>query len=107
MPDLVIPKPQPVRKVKKGDCGTCHWFERAPAEPKPGVPWAGYCHYNPPIAGQTMVAQMGPQGMGAAPMFQGILPPVFEIARCHFWTAVRPYYDAKLVEGQDDGTAAA
>jgi hypothetical protein len=92
MSELMISKPQQVRKSRKGDCGTCHWFERASSEPKAGVPWAGYCHYNPPVAGQTMVPTLGPQGQGMAPMFQGILPPVFEIGRCHFWTSQRQYY---------------
>jgi hypothetical protein len=95
MTELIMSKPQQVRKPRKGDCGTCHWFERAPQEPKAGNPWSGICLYNPPIAGQTMMPQMGPQGMQATPMFQGIAPPVSEIGRCHLWTSQRQYYDGE------------
>ena len=102
-PDLVIPKPPVVRKPRKGDCGTCHWFERVPAEPKAGNPWSGYCNYNPPIAAQTAVPQMGAQGMQMQAMWQGVCPPVSELGRCHHWIGARQYFDSE----ENHGTAAA
>jgi hypothetical protein len=80
-----------VRKPRKGDCGTCHWFERAPNEPRPGVPWSGICLYNPPQIGNAVVQS----SLGGPPqaMMQGIHPPVSEIARCHHWTSQRQYYE--------------
>ena len=111
MTELVMTKPQQVRKPRKGDCGTCHWFERASAEPKAGMPWSGYCHYNPPLAAQTAVPQMGAQGMQMQPMWQGVCPPVSELGRCHLWwpfgklptTAL----EEALKEHKDAGTDAA
>jgi len=96
MSDLVIPKPQQVRKPRKGDCGTCHWFERAPNEPRAGVPWSGICLYNPPLAGQALI--QSPIGGPSQAMLQGIHPPVSEIARCHHWTSQRQYYDGEEKE---------
>jgi len=97
----VINMPQ-VRKPRKGDCGTCHWFERAPAEPKAGVPWSGICLYNPP-GPMPVVAQ---SSLGGPPqqMMQGVHPPVSEIGRCHHWTSPRQYYEE---EHKDVGTDAA
>ncbi len=83
----LIQKPQQVRKPRKGDCGTCHWFERAPNEPRAGTPWAGVCLYNPPIPGQTVM--QSPLGGPPQPMLQGIHPPTQELLRCHFWTSQR------------------
>lgn len=102
MAELLIAKPADVRKVRKGDCGTCYWFERQPTEPRAGQPWTGLCLHNPPAAAHTMVQSA--VGGPPQPMLQGIHPPVSEIARCHLWTEVRQYFDSKLVEGHDVGT---
>jgi hypothetical protein len=103
MSELLLSKPPPVRKARKGDCGTCHWFERQPNQPRAGQPWTGLCLVNPPAASQTMVhsAVGGPP----QPMLQGVHAPVSEIGRCHMWTEVRQYFDAKLGEITDVGTA--
>jgi hypothetical protein len=97
MSELIMTKPQQVRKPRKGDCGTCHWFERAPQEPKAGVPWSGICLYNPPLINQTAIPNVLSGQMQA--MMQGIHPPVSEIARCHHWTSLRQYYDGE--EGKE------
>jgi hypothetical protein len=105
MSELLMTKPPHVRKARKGDCGTCHWFERAPNEPRAGAPWSGICLHNPPGVGQSMMQS----ALGGPPqaMLQGIHPPVSEIGRCHLWTEFRQYYDAKIVDGKDVGTDAA
>ena len=46
-------------KPRKGDCGTCHWFEPETEQievgkPK-GQPRAGLCLLRPPIPMQTMI----------------------------------------------------
>lgn len=101
--ELVLPKPQQVRKPRKGDCGLCHWFERAPNEPRAGSPWSGICLYNPPAPMPT-VAQ---SALGGPPqqMMQGIHPPVSELGRCHHWIAARQYYDSE--DHENAGTDAA
>lgn len=80
---LINPTPKG-HKAKRGDCGTCHWFDRVPEEPKNNEPWAGWCLYAPPIASQTHVQTVG----GVKPMFQGVVPPTLETRRCHLW---RPF----------------
>jgi hypothetical protein len=91
MSELIMSKPQQVRKPRKGDCGTCHWFERAPQEPRAGAPWSGVCLYNPPATMPTVVQSA--LGGGAQQMLQGVHPPVSEIARCHHWTSQRQFYE--------------
>jgi len=102
MTELIMTKPQQVRKPRKGDCGTCHWFERALQEPKAGLPWSGICLYNPPLINQTAIPNVVSGQMQA--MMQGIHPPVSEIARCHHWTSQRAFYEE---EHKDAGTDAA
>jgi len=92
----ILSKPQQVRKPRKGDCGLCHWFERANEEPKAGIPWAGYCMLNPPIAAQTVIPAIGPQGQFMKPQFQGIRPPTFETDRCQYWRPFGKLPDAAL-----------
>src|SRR6202030_1123099 len=104
MAELIMTKPQQVRKPRKGDCGTCHWFERAPNEPRAGAPWSGICLYNPP-GPMPVVAQ---SSLGGPPqqMMQGVHPPVSEIGRCHLWRPFGMLPDLAL-ENKNAGTDAA
>jgi hypothetical protein len=93
-----IEKPGQVRKPRRGDCGTCHWFERAPEQPKAGIPWAGYCFCNVPIIGQIMAMKMTAQGNMPVPQITGSRPPTFEIDRCEKWRpagAMPPFDDTE------------
>lgn len=65
-------------KARKGDCGTCHWFE---------MEGDGHvCLVNPPVISQTMIpAGMGPQGPMMKPALQGLCPPTRENRRCEKW----------------------
>lgn len=98
-------------KPKKGNCGTCNWFEAAPKEmqPQPGrggipigikVPLQGICCFNPPQAVPTMGhvqgSQFSPQGPQQAPTAFGVRPPVNELLRCSQWRPAGtdpPFYD--------------
>jgi hypothetical protein len=79
-------------KPRKGDCGTCHWFEPETEQievgkPK-GQPRAGLCLLRPPIPMQTMIpAGLGPQGPMMKPALQGVCPPTSENRRCEGWRA--------------------
>ena len=85
---IINPSPR-AHKIKRGDCGSCQWFDRVPEEPKNNDPWAGWCLYNPPVAAQTMVpAGLGPQGPMVKPMMQGVVPPTLETRRCHLWRPI-------------------
>jgi hypothetical protein len=85
---LINPQPRG-HKARRGDCGTCHWFERVPEQPSGDNPWAGWCLYAPPVCSQTMVpAGLGPQGPMMKPAMQGLVPPTYETRRCHLW---RPF----------------
>lgn len=99
MNDAKIEKPVPVRKARKGDCGLCHWWERTGEQPKPGVPWAGYCFVNPPIIGQTMVMQMTAQGNMPVPKITGSRPPSFETDRCEKWRPIGVIPDCPVTPG--------
>ena len=80
--EIIRPAPKG-HKAKRGDCGTCLWFDRVPEEPKNNDPWSGWCLYNPPVPRiDTQVNQLTNQ---IRPMFQGIVPPTFETRRCHHW----------------------
>lgn len=76
-------------KPKRGNCGTCHWFERGPNEPPKDGVWQGSCLVNPPIpflmAQNKMVP--GPKGMQqyTEPMNMTMLPMTQEDRRCSLW----------------------
>lgn len=76
-------------KPKRGDCGTCHWFERVPQPPLDDQPWLGFCCVNPPtpFVGMQEVpgSRLSPHGPQAAPAIQGMLPPTNELRRCEKW----------------------
>ncbi len=85
---IVLMKPQTVKKPRRGDCGTCHWFEREEMSPQPGMPWSGVCLLNPPVSNLGMVAAgLGPQGPMMRQQLQGICPPTHELRRCQWWRA--------------------
>jgi hypothetical protein len=71
---------------KRGNCGTCHWFEPEGQAPTNGQPWAGLCLANPPVAAQTMVPSgLGPHGPMMRPAIQGMVPPTNDNRRCAQW----------------------
>lgn len=98
-------------KPKRGNCGTCSWFEPFPANMQPvagrgnipiglKIPLQGVCQFNPPqpvpsfqqVPGSQFTAQ-GPQ---QAPTAMGLRPPVHELLRCSQWRPVGtdpPFYD--------------
>lgn len=68
---------------KRGNCGTCHWFE---PNPDPSQAGTGLCYVTPPVPAQTMVsAGLGPQGPMMKPALQGLSPPTHENRRCAQW----------------------
>lgn len=69
---------------RKGDCSTCHWFERGDNPPPNGS-----CLVNPPTPHITMVPKsMGPRGPELQPAIQGIHPATVETKRCEKWRPV-------------------
>lgn len=71
-------------KPRRGDCGSCHWFELAPQQQNGQR--IGKCMVNPPVAMQGM--QQNPLAPQQARMIlQGIRPPVAETDRCEKWRA--------------------
>jgi hypothetical protein len=81
---------------KKGNCGTCHWFERGPQEPPKDQPWAGSCLVNPPIpvlTQQQVSKGLGPRGpeMQIVPAVLGLLPTTDESRRCSLWRPAGAY----------------
>lgn len=78
-----------MNKPKRGDCGTCHWFEMGPQQPPKG-PKQGSCLVNPPVpvmGQQQRIKGLGPNGpeMEIMQIQIGMLPPTQEDRRCALW----------------------
>ena len=73
-------KPKPAR----GQCGTCHWFERMDEN-------TGMCFVRPPMPALAMQQAPGstlnPKGPQMQLGVQGMVPPVNELGRCAEWCA--------------------
>jgi hypothetical protein len=71
-----------VTKPRRGDCGSCHWFEMMANQANGSR--IGQCMVNPPVAMQGM--QQNPLAPNQVrPVLQGIRPPVAETDRCEKW----------------------
>ena len=83
-----------IQKPKRGDCGTCHWFDPMLQQAKPALglppqPRIGLCLFNPPqpypVQQQVSGTQFLPQGPQVAPSTVGMTPPTTELRRCSHW----------------------
>lgn len=84
-------------KSRRGDCGSCHWFELDPTQQNGNR--VGYCMVNPPVAAQGM--QQNPITNQVRPILQGIRPPVSEHDRCEKWRQAGVLPVAALLEKID------
>jgi hypothetical protein len=102
---LILNPPPRAHKVKRGDCGTCQWFERVPEQPKNDEPWAGWCLHNQPIASQgfQQLGVAGPQGQNVRPVLQGVVPPTFETRRCAQWWPAGAQTPWDIIHGEKHG----
>lgn len=99
-------------KPKRGNCGSCHWFEVATIQQNGER--QGTCCVNPPLAVQVMQmvpgSQLHPQGPQMQPATAGLRPPTTESARCEKWRpagmlpeeALRAPLAFRTWEGTDD-----
>ena len=91
------------RNPKRGECGTCHWFEAEPLERQnPDFPRTGLCFAMPANAAPTLVpGRLGPQGREMEQKWQAINPPTNEIRRCSLWRPMgtQPPYDDHMRPG--------
>jgi len=98
-----------ITKPKRGDCGTCHWFEQWPGAPDPGTPSQGSCVANPPapIAHPVQIKQPAivdptkQQPPAFTLQVQGIVPPTNELRRCSQWrpAGTQPPFDDMIRPG--------
>lgn len=89
-------------KPKRGNCGSCQWWEFAGAIRSPNGDEVrnGFCMVNPPVP--VMVATPAPGSALSAggprmiPGVQGMLPPQTENGRCAQWRAAGMLPDAAM-----------
>lgn len=80
-----------MNKPKRGDCGTCHWWEFAGTLKAPNGDEVrnGFCCVNPPVPVMTVGQAPGSVLSNSQPRMvqgvQGMLPPQTELGRCQKW----------------------
>jgi hypothetical protein len=94
---MKLPKP------KRGECGTCHWFEPAPTEIQPAdQPRQGTCVVKPPAPIPVMTLKPGSQLLPSGPQaqqgVQGIRPPTHELLRCGEWIAFGTFPPPEMLQ---------
>ena len=85
-------------KLKRGDCGTCHWFEAFPTEMQKQPIRHGFClgGLPVPVPQQQMVGSvLAPEKMQVVTSAAGMRPPTTENSRCPQWRPMgtQPPYD--------------
>lgn len=95
-------------KPRRGNCGSCHWFECGPVHPAQvnGAERQGICMVAPPIA-VAVNQQSGLAAPGRGPQLGsiGLRPPTGENGRCAQWRPAGVLPDAVATAG--GGTAGA
>ena len=93
-------------KPKRGECGTCHWFEVWPHHNQnPDSPLGGSCVVSPPHPYQQMQpikgTQLSQQGTQFTTVAAGMVPPTHELRRCSLWRpcGANPPYDDTMKFG--------